>query len=126
MRKIRFRVWNKRQSKMIGPFNLHELRTSGHPDSEEDIILQDYNSPYEDFPIMEFTGLEDKNGKEIYEGDILKCWCDANNKYFFYEVRDTGWYYLQWGMVEIGGGQRSLTVGDREVIGNIYENPELL
>lgn len=74
--------------------------------------------------LAEYTGLKDKNGKEIYEGDILKHpvyhkslpvkWHD--NKYIagFYATSHFGYH-----MTNI-----SLTVC--EIIGNIYENPELL
>lgn len=76
-------------------------------------------------PLMQFTGLHDKNGKEIYEGDILEH-NGKVQKVVFYNT-NKGAYYCQF---NTGGGfvdnimyfiQR-----DCEVIGNIYENPELL
>ena len=80
--------------------------------------------------IMQFTGLKDNNGKEIYEGDIVKH-PDAD------EPEDLGWeiifenYAFRGKMVRIIAGEGELTefdnyFADCEVIGNIYENPELL
>lgn len=67
--------------------------------------------------LMQFTGLLDKNGKEIYEGDILK----GKNLEGFDEVAPVKWDYVQWYPL---AGHRAFE--ECEVIGNIYENPELL
>lgn len=72
------------------------------------------------YPLMQYTGLKDKNDKEIYEGDIL-----TNNQVVEFLEDLGGWYAMPYRMrldrywlKEEGGGM--------EVIGNIYENPELL
>jgi uncharacterized phage protein (TIGR01671 family) len=95
-----------------------------------------------DTPLMQFTGLKDKNGKDIYEGDIFKhCIFDGgysviedkNVNQFYYigliEQRQTGW-----GEKQISSnrnmGMWPMTVqeclNNSEVIGNIYENKELI
>ena len=89
----------------------------------------------ENFEVVQYTGLKDKNGKEIYEGDILrwKCkksgaqktkkhivtlnWDDPFGRYAM-TIYDNG---ERWAI-----GSSDWNIESREVIGNIYENPELL
>ena len=87
-----------------------------------------------DVELMQFTGLKDKNGKEIYEGDILKtddgiktikwnplhlCWGTFRGEMFskFITADDSD---------DEGNSPKKWINNDLEVIGNIYENPELL
>lgn len=74
-----------------------------------------------DFELMQYTGLKDKNGKEIYEGDII-----AFPTYkTVIEWSDKHAAYKPW--CEYMEGHDNIEEGEPiEVIGNIYENPELL
>lgn len=76
-------------------------------------------------PIMQFTGLKDKNGKEIYEGDIIA----TKQRDVKFEVV-MGWSddYGTWGWCFKSRGKQWAADKAKglEVIGNIYENPELL
>lgn len=91
-----------------------------------------------DFALMQYTGLKDKEGVEIYEGDILKWWVDSVNEFSKYPLivvwEQSGFtlfskLFSRFGLPD--GSQCTVEqargyMRDSEVIGNIYENPELL
>lgn len=74
--------------------------------------------------LMQFTGLHDKNGKEIYEGDVLH---DIGGKIWVVKWNHSGWYKWISNPNEEGGVMFHIheQFNNYKVIGNIYENPEL-
>lgn len=84
-----------------------------------------YTDEIEDFVLMQYTNLKDKNGKEIYEGDILKVKLDDGEANLY--VKYTNGEYR---VVNEGKWEDSLYAymyfGDVEIVGNIYENEDLI
>jgi uncharacterized phage protein (TIGR01671 family) len=72
-----------------------------------------------DWKVMQYTGLKDKNGKEIYEGDVV----DVNGRYI-YQIGFVDGAFVAKG--KTGMQIRANSIRRWEVIGNIYENPELI
>ena len=76
--------------------------------------------------VMQFTGLCDKNGKEIYEGDIVNC-VDTNPTILEVKFIEGGFCCTSSNILPFDINSFYPSIGCRiEVIGNIYENPELL
>lgn len=93
--------------------------------SDDNVELQELDN----LALMQYTELKDKNGKEIYEGDIVHCDIDVPllGKRAFYcsiEYFDSMAAY----QVCLPNGKTSFYLEDREleVVGNIYQDPELL
>lgn len=71
MREIKFKVWDK-VAKMMWDFTPGEGGTVSQVAGFLDKMWDEKNRPEHDFQLLQFTGLHDKNGKEIYEGDVLE------------------------------------------------------
>ena len=116
MREIKFRAWNKNTKQMI---DLKAITPLALDISANGIFL-----PFrDDLILMQYTGLKDKNGQEIYEGDIVKHLTYGGNYPVTYSCENTGY-----GLKTRRGSMHlcSDCCPNLEVIGNIYENKELL
>lgn len=83
-----------------------------------------------DLPIMQFTGLIDKNGKEIYEGDIMYFPENEQNIWEMQDIKKPIIFERGAFRVDVYDTFKKVlddeTASEGEIIGNIYENPELL
>ena len=134
MRELKFRAWNG--DMMSKPFEMNQML----PDNCGGFIDSDGISIYWDSIendggcVMQYTGLKDKNGKEIFEDDIVSYYSEEEDKKYYHRVMfgkvpdgegHSGWY----GRNDLYPRHMSpvpIFDKDEEVEGNIYENPELL
>lgn len=125
--RTKFKAWHKHLKQMYEVYAIFFDEGIVYCRSDEGTT---HTFGYMDVEFLEYTGLKDRNGTEIYEGDILKT--DLSRPYvivvfrngaFMYECQDSGKRYYDF-----------MTPPDKEldqdnyleIIGNIYTNPELL
>lgn len=146
-RQIKFRAWHNRLKKMLYPPGESDsmtlcrdsknrwvsFRTRGSSEADEPQFLSAHMSwdgrwymqgEIQDVEWMQFIGLKDKNGREIFEGDLLKTFYfiseSPSEEYGISEIKwgKTGWIY---------NFEREISdyfLKNSEVVGNIFENPE--
>lgn len=124
----KFRVWDKQIKKMAKVLNIdfeNKIVQSVYWDSDHQCLIQ---ANFDDIELMQSTGLFDKNGVEIFEGDVLKNTNTGSIGRVFWNIHNTGYFYKM--------KRKNTSLFDDftvyrskyklEVIGNIYENKELL
>jgi len=112
MREIKFRAWEKPINKESGQMLYDILQ-----------YVPDWYG-HKDYELMQYTGLKDMNGKEIYEGDILSGHADG---LVVVEFGTSSWNCVFKDKETIGLDEMCVWFGnDSHILGNIYENPELL
>jgi uncharacterized phage protein (TIGR01671 family) len=124
-REIKFRAWDKEKKEIV-----YDNFSLCSPKCAEFIVWNERN--YKNVELMQYTGLKDKNGKEIYEGDIITqkkgnliaaynsggaCFC------FTKDIKDID---AETYIMGSNREQRKSELANMEVIGNIYENENLL
>jgi uncharacterized phage protein (TIGR01671 family) len=116
MRQIKFRAWDSKYKVIVPWEDISESRTLS-------FLVNNHNKGVSNCILQQFTGLTDKNGVAIYEGDIVK----YIDNVFSIKYRERYCDYILC-YIQSGNKGRKLyqDICDRiGVIGNIYENPEL-
>lgn len=106
MREIKFRAWDKENKKIVDVI---------------DFSCMNYPDKYE---VMQYTGLLDKNGKEIYEGDVVNIDRNIVNEVGDESSETIEGVEIKWNYEQLQ--QLTYDIEGIKVIGNIYENPDLL
>lgn len=119
MREIKFRGLTKKKVWVFGSYIKTDIDALCivYGDGEQEEIIPE--------SVGQFTGLKDKNGKEIYEGDILTKWDKLRKKVFFSQKH----FNFQLAHLDNKGFCDTLSFWNQEsteIIGNIHSNPELL
>ncbi|EAC2668140.1 TPA_asm: hypothetical protein GZK48_08635 [Listeria monocytogenes] len=129
MRAIGFRAFVKRKKKMLPVTDLcfnetEAVGVSGCGNAKCTLCVDWYS--FDDVVLMQYTGLKDKNGKKIFEGDIVNC------KFFDRMVGDIAgvinFIDCVWAVSDFKNKRlyQLIDVDNIEIIGNIHENPDLL
>lgn len=116
MRAIKFRAWYAPEKTM---WDWNSMLSE----------LSSWDKPFEstaDWKVMQFTGLKDRDGRDIWEGDVIRCYDKSGGKVYDIEVKIPRFYQEIWSYNEYG---LPSSIGDRtkvEVIGNVHQHPELI
>ena len=131
MREIKFRAWDKKLKNMLfmdgmsmnWEYDHLTFRITGYTDEEE------WSTNEEDLELMQYTGLKDKNGKEIYEGDLIKTHTEGDTLLVIWNERSgNGWALKRQDGTIIQGlfpTNDGAPYPEVEIVGNLYEHPEL-
>ena len=121
MREIKFRGWNGKNKKWI--YGYYFVNRGEHFISPDEVVNPLVS--YEDFlvdkdSVGQYTGVKDKNGKEVYDGDIVSS--GATTGVVMYDCEQAGFVVQKEKTIEL----RFYSLLGIEVIGNVHDNPELL
>jgi hypothetical protein len=123
MREIKFRAWHKEKKAFIAGFNMVNFHSYFNAGLEPSIHRYDREWKLSEIELLQYTGLKDKNGKEIYEGDIF----GTEALRAVVERKEDGAYVLRFFDARI----KTISILDHKIskstiVGNIYQHSDLL
>lgn len=127
MRKIKFRAWDTLKDRMVQVCGIDfgdDLPAVLHSKAKGEVTKSDTMIGAR-FLLSQFTGLKDKSGKEIYEGDVIEFTGRPNIRYVI-SFRDGAFGYEKDDDFGMPANLIAVAGCPWDVIGNIYENPEIL
>ena len=124
MKELKIKAWLKKEKKMVSiigiDFNYEYIRYT----EDDNLFNSDYKvAEFKDIELLQFTGLKDNGGQELYEADVIKFNDGIDDIYglISYDDEDATYRVSYENITE----HLSDLEGDFEIVGNIFENPKL-
>ena len=124
MKELKIKAWLKKEKKMVSiigiDFNYEYIRYT----EDDNLFNSDYKvAEFKDIELLQFTGLKDNGGQELYEADVIKFNDGVDDIYGLISYDDEdGTYRVSYENITEHLSERE---GDFEIVGNIFENPNL-
>ena len=124
MREFKMKAWLKKEKKMVAiigiDFNYEYIRYT----EDSNLFNENYKTAeFRDIELLQFTGLKDNGGQELYEADVIKFNDGIDDIYGLISYDDEDAVYCV--SYENVTEHLSNMAGDFEIVGNIFENPDL-
>ena len=124
MKEFKMKAWLKKENKMVSiigiDLNYQYIRYT----DDGNLFKDDYKiAEFKDIELLQFTGVKDKAGQEVYEADVIKFNDGIDDTYGLISYDDEdGTYRVSYENITEHLSERE---GDFEIVGNIFENPDL-
>ena len=124
MKEFKMKAWLKKEKKMVAiigiDFNYEYIRYT----EDDNLFNENYKTAeFKNIELLQFTGLKDNGGQELYEADVIKFNDGIDDIYGLISYDDEdGTYRVSYENITEHLSERE---GDFEIVGNIFENPQL-